>query len=196
MVPRSFVFTNRNYLIFKKQQRICRSVNSELANAETGGWNGVSLAIYVATLWLVCNRPLLLQSKVPVIHFSKFKKKKPLPRILQNDLKNWYRIGRNKRSPQNKRPPKTVVFPRGEYTKPMAFDGWFFRGGSTQNRWGLMGDFPEGGVHKTDGFWWVIFQRGEYTKPMGFDGWVFKGGSTQNQWGLMGFGNFFIASKN
>ena len=29
-------------------------------------------------------------------------------------------------------------------------------------------DFLKGGVHKTDGFWWVIFQRGEYTKPMGF----------------------------
>ena len=35
---------------------------------------------------------------------------------------------------QNKRPPKTVIFQRGEYTKPMGFDGWFFKGGSTQNR--------------------------------------------------------------
>ena len=44
-----------------------------------------------------------------------------------------------------------------------------------------MGDFSEGGVHETDGFWWVIFQRGagEYTKPMGFDG----------------FRNVFMASK-
>ena len=63
---------------------------------------------------------------------------------------------------------------------------WFFKGGSTQNRWALMGDFSKGGVHKTDSFWWVIFQRGEYTKPMGFDGWFFKGGSTQNRWVLMG----------
>ena len=47
---------------------------------------------------------------------------------------------------------------------------WFFPGGSTQNRWILMGDFSKGGVHKTDGFWWGIFQRGEYTKPMAFDG--------------------------
>ena len=62
----------------------------------------------------------------------------------------------------------------------------FFKGGSTQNRWALMGDFSKGGVHKTDGLWWVIFQRGEYTKPMGFDGWFFKGGSTQNRWALMG----------
>ena len=55
-----------------------------------------------------------------------------------------------------------------------------------------MGDFSQGGVHKTDGFRWVIFQRGgEYTKPMGFDGWFFKGGSTQNQWDLMGFGIVF-----
>ena len=46
--------------------------------------------------------------------------------------------------------------------------------------------FSKGGVHKTDGFWWVIFQRGEYTKPMGFGGWFFKGGSTQNQWALVG----------
>ena len=105
-----------------------------------------------------------------------------------------------------------VIFQRGEYTKPMAFDGWFFKGGSTQNRWLLMGDFSKGGVHKTDGFWWVIFQRGEYIKPMGFDGWFFKGGSTQNRWLLMGdFSKggvhktdgfwwgvecFFIASKN
>ena len=27
-----------------------------------------------------------------------------------------------------------------------------------------MGDFSKGGVHKTDGLWWVILQRGEYTK--------------------------------
>ena len=56
--------------------------------------------------------------------------------------------------------------------------------------------FSKGGVHKTDGFWWVLFQRGEYTKPMGFDGWFFKGGSTQNRWVLMGFGIFLIASRN
>ena len=53
---------------------------------------------------------------------------------------------------------------------------WFFKGGTTQNQWLLMGDFSKGGVHKTNGFWWVIFQRGEYTKPMAFDGWFFKGG--------------------
>ena len=40
-----------------------------------------------------------------------------------------------------------------------------------------MGDFSKGGVHETDGFWWVNFQRGEYTKPMGFE-------------------KFFVASKN
>ena len=68
---------------------------------------------------------------------------------------------------------------------------WFFQGGSTQNRWLLVGDFPKGGVHKTDSFWWVILQRGEYTKPMGCDGWFFKGGSTQNRWILVDFGNFF-----
>ena len=74
----------------------------------------------------------------------------------------------------------------------MDFDGWFFKGGSTQNRWAFMndffkggstqsrwvstGDFPKGGVHKTDGFQRVIFQRGEYTKPMAFDGWFSKRG--------------------
>ena len=63
---------------------------------------------------------------------------------------------------------------------------WFFKGGSTQNRWLLMGDFPKEGVNKTDGVWWMIFQRGEYMKPMGFDGWFSKGGSTQNRWLLMG----------
>ena len=57
------------------------------------------------------------------------------------------------------------------FTKSMAFDGWFFKGGSTQNRWILKGDFSKGGVHETDYFWWVIFQRG---------------GGTQNRWGLMG----------
>ena len=33
----------------------------------------------------------------------------------------------------------------------------FFKGGSTQNRWGLMGDFSKGGVHKTDEFWNLFF---------------------------------------
>ena len=59
-----------------------------------------------------------------------------------------------------------VIFQRGEYTKPMGFDGWFFKGGSTQNQWILMGDSSKGGVHKTDGLWCMIFQRGEYIKPM------------------------------
>ena len=31
---------------------------------------------------------------------------------------------------QSMRPPKIVFFQRGEYTKPMGFDGWFFKGGS------------------------------------------------------------------
>ena len=55
----------------------------------------------------------------------------------------------------NKRPLKTVIFQRGEHieptafggwcfqrgehTKPITFDGGFFKGGSTQNRWDLMG---------------------------------------------------------
>ena len=55
---------------------------------------------------------------------------------------------------RNKHPPKTVIF----------------KGGSTQNRWALLGDFSEGGVHKTDGLCWMISQRGEYIKPMAFDG--------------------------
>ena len=54
--------------------------------------------------------------------------------------------------------------------KPMGFDRWFFKGG----------------VHKTEGVWWMIFQRGDYMKPMGFKGWFFKGGSTWNRWALMG----------
>ena len=80
---------------------------------------------------------------------------------------------------------------------------WFFKGGSTQNRWPLMGDFWKGGVHKTDGFCWMIFERGEYTKPMTFDGWFFKGGvhKTDGFWWVifqrgeytkpMAFGMFF-----
>ena len=51
---------------------------------------------------------------------------------------------------------KWVIFQRGEYIKPMAFDGWFFKGGSTWNRWLLVGDFSKGGVHKTDRLWWVL----------------------------------------
>ena len=85
-----------------------------------------------------------------------------------------YRICRNKRTPRNKRPPqnkhslKTVLFQRGEYTKPMAFDGWFFKGGSTQNRWALMGDFFKEG--STQNRWvlefcfcfWKLSTRGVY----------------------------------
>ena len=35
---------------------------------------------------------------------------------------------------------------------------WFFKGGSTQNRWVFYEWFFKGGggVHKTDGFWWVL----------------------------------------
>ena len=58
----------------------------------------------------------------------------------------------------------------------------------------VLADFSKGGVHKTDGFWWVIFQRKEYTKPMAFGGWFFKGGGEYTK--LMGLGIFFIASKN
>ena len=58
----------------------------------------------------------------------------------------------------------------------MVLNEWFFKGGSTQNRWVLMGDFSKGGVHKTDGVWWVIFPRGEYTKPMDFWWVIFQRG--------------------
>ena len=64
-----------------------------------------------------------------------------------------YRIFQNKPSPQNKRPPKTVIFQRGEYTKPMGFDAGFFQRGEYTKPMGFDGWF---------------FQRGEYTKPMGF----------------------------
>ena len=68
-------------------------------------------------------------------------------------------------------------------------------------------EISKGGVHKTDGFWWVIFQRGEYmkpmacdgwffkggeyTKPMAFDGWFFKGGEYTKPVGFDGFWNVF-----
>ena len=80
----------------------------------------------------------------------------PLLLFLSTSSLPSHRICRTKRPPRNKRPPKTVIFQRGEYTKPMSFHGWFFKGGSTQNRWVLMGDFSKGGVHKTDGFWNVF----------------------------------------
>ena len=69
---------------------------------------------------------------------------------------NAYRICRNKRPSRNKRPPKTVIFQRGEYTKPMGFDGDFSKGGVHKTDGVLLGDFPKGGVHKTDEFWWVL----------------------------------------
>ena len=47
---------------------------------------------------------------------------------------------------------------------------WFFKGGSTQNRWLFDGWFFKGGSTQNR---WV------------FDGWFFKGGSTQNRWLLM-----------
>ena len=31
--------------------------------------------------------------------------------------------------PDKNSPPKTVIFQKGEYTKPMGFDGWFFQRG-------------------------------------------------------------------
>ena len=75
-----------------------------------------------------------------------------------------YRICQNKRPPRYKRPLEKKIFQRvhktdgfwwvifqrgeytkpmafdgqhfqrGEYTKPMGFDGWFFKGGNTQNQ--------------------------------------------------------------
>ena len=55
-----------------------------------------------------------------------------------------YRICRNKCPPRIKRPPKTVIFQRGEYTKPMGFDGWFFKGGEYTKPMAF------------DGFWSVL----------------------------------------
>ena len=105
-----------------------------------------------------------------------------------------YRICRNKRPPRNKRPSKTVIFQRGEYTKPMDFDGWFFIGGSTQNRWLLMGDSSKGGVHKTDGSWWVMFSKGGVHKTDG-SWWVMfsKGGVHKTDgywWGIFQRGEY------
>ena len=47
---------------------------------------------------------------------------------------------------RNRRPPEISVHQKH----------WFFKGGSTQNRWLLMGDFSKGGVHKTVGYGWVL----------------------------------------
>ena len=46
----------------------------------------------------------------------------------------------------------------------------FSKGGGVHKTDGLWWVIFKGGVHETDGFWWVIFQRGEYMKPMGSDG--------------------------
>ena len=37
-------------------------------------------------------------------------------------------------------------------------------------------DFSKGGVHKTDGFWWMIFQRGEVHKTNGLRWVIFQRG--------------------
>ena len=58
---------------------------------------------------------------------------------LENEGENDYRICQNKRPPPRWAPIKNSDFQRGEYTKPMALGGWFFKGESTQNRWVLMG---------------------------------------------------------
>ena len=44
---------------------------------------------------------------------------------------------------------------------------WFFKGGSTWNRWVLMGDFSKGGVHKTDGLLMGDFSKGGVHKTDG-----------------------------
>ena len=54
-------------------------------------------------------------------------------------------------------------------------------------------DFSKGGVHETDGFWWVIFQRGEYTKPMGFWWVIFQRGEYTKPVGSDGFWNLFLS---
>ena len=97
-----------------------------------------------------------------------------------------YRIRQNKRPFRNKRPPKNSDFRRGEYTKPMAFDWWFFKGESTQNQLGFDVWFFKGGSTQNQlGFDVWFFKGGSTQNQLGFDGWFFKGGSTQNRWILM-----------
>ena len=100
-----------------------------------------------------------------------------LGHLLRNKLfKTEYRICRNKRPLRNKRPPKTVIFQRGEYMKPMGFDGWFFQRGEYM---------------KPMGFYRWFFKGGSTQNRMAFNEWFFKGWSTWNRWVLMGFGMFF-----
>ena len=145
------------------------------------------LHIYNVLLWSVVND----MQVTSVLHITE-----PYILLIYN-YNMEYRICRNKRPPQNRRPPKTVIFQRGKYTKPMGFDGWFFKGGSTQNRWALMGDFSKGEVHKTEKspikahrFCVLPPLKNHPSKPIGFvyfplwwafDGWFFKEGSTQNR---------------
>ena len=48
---------------------------------------------------------------------------------------------------------KQWFFKGGSTQNRWVLMGDFSKGGSTQNRWILMGDFSKGGVRKTDGFW-------------------------------------------
>ena len=110
------------------------------------------------------------------------------PGLDHNRAKNQSRtIFQIEATNKNKRSQKTVIFQREEYTKLMGFDGWFFKGGSTQNRWvfggwffkggstwnrwALMDDFSKGGVHKTDGFWKMFFASKNWKSVMKFRSW-------------------------
>ena len=100
------------------------------------------------------------------------------------------------------------------HTNFFPIKNWFFKGGSTQNRLLLMGDFSKGGsTQKLMAFDGWFVQRGEYTKPMAFDGWfcskrgvhktdgfwwvIFQRGEYTKPMVFDGFWNFvFVASKN
>ena len=61
-----------------------------------------------------------------------------------------------------------------------------------------MGEFSKGGVHKTDGLWWVSFRRGGgvYTKPMDFHGfWEFFYGFEKLSARGVYFGKYGILMK-
>ena len=62
---------------------------------------------------------------------------------------------------------KNSDFSKGGVHKTNGFWWVIFKGGSTQNRWLLMGDFSKGGAHKTDGLLMGDFSKGGVHKTDG-----------------------------
>ena len=130
-----FVMTELSCLLFEVQ------IKHPLFHELFMSFNDLQISHNKSSLQLRNSWLLLRQENTRFQHFSRGFCGDSISRMYAH-ARIIYRICRNKRPPRNKHPPKTfdisVIFQRGggrEYTKPMGFDGWFFKGRSTQNRW-------------------------------------------------------------